>query len=257
MGFFISNTLITQEVSLIAMTTIAIGLYLLIVSVLAKRNSGAEKTYLKRIDNDLSSGRQWDDRQALFWRHSLGAIAQQTDVWFISAFSASLKVSKRIIPANSKSDAPLCVSRSAQDTEKLLHPLLKKIESRLRKAELRPRPRLIIVRDVLPFPLFSSLRPDTEMSTFILNFLDACIDLSASCDTQVNFFLLTNSHGIKLSAEWRKNQLITDATAQIELLDDMRLTMSGDLVRWDYLVFNSSPQLDSFDERRSTERSSA
>jgi hypothetical protein len=115
--------------------------------------------------------------------------------------------------------------------------LIKKIESRLRRAEIRPRPRLRIEREHLPFPLFSSTRADQELTAYVIEFLDASIDLSISCDTQVHFMLSCQGDGIRIAALWSKNHLIIDATAQIELLNDMRLTFQGDLIRWDYQLF--------------------
>lgn len=215
----------------------SVGLYLYVSSVITKRRRPRSKDFFSSPTDSQNNGYEWDDRQPLYWRQSLGQLGQHVDHCFISAFSFQIVGKRSVQLATSQVDAKMCVSRSAQDTEKLILPLLKKIETRLRKAELRPRPRLTTDRTNLPFPLFSSMRPDIELSTYVLNFLDACIDLSSSCDTQVNFNFDANSDGVYISAVWKKNQLIADATAQIELLDHMRLTMSGEQVRWDFRIF--------------------
>lgn len=238
MSFIISGMTVAQELGLFATVGLAVGCYLFVSSYNSRSKKPNKKASEVLAPDSVASQMEWDDRQPLFWRQSLGPIAQTVDLYFISAFSAELLLRRAIMPHTLSVETKICVSRSAQDTDKLIHQLLKKIEARLRRAELRPRPRLLVEREVTPFPLFSSTRPDIELSTHILNFLDACIDLSMSCDTQVNFNFETRNNGIAISAIWKKNHLIADATAQIELLDEMRLTMSGELVRWDYQIFD-------------------
>ncbi|NBW80373.1 hypothetical protein EBR21_01335 [bacterium] len=228
---------VSQELSLIVTLVTSVGLYLYVSSVFLKRKNTRSNDFLSGQAENLNKGLDWDDRQPLFWRQPLGKLGQQVDQYFISVFSVRVLAQRSYYQSSSNIDTRMCVSRSAQDTEKLILPLLKKIEARLRRAELRPRPRLTSDRTNLPFPLFSSMRPDIELSTYVLNFLDACIDLSISCDTQVNFNFDATNEGIYISAVWKKNQLIADATAQIELLDHMRLTMSGEQVRWDFRIF--------------------
>lgn len=237
MSFIVSNLTVSQELSLIVTLVTAVGLYLYVSNTFARRKNTRTNDFLSSQADNPNKGLDWDDRQPLFWRQSLGKLGQHVDQYFISVFSVRLLSQRSIQQASVHIDTKMCVSRSAQDTEKLIMPLLKKIEARLRRAELRPRPRLTSDRSNLPFPLFSSMRPDIELSTYVLNFLDACIDLSASCDTQVNFTFDATSEGVYISAVWKKNQLIADATAQIELLDHMRLTMSGEQVRWDFRIF--------------------
>ncbi|MEN9810779.1 MAG: hypothetical protein RLZZ488_2346 [Pseudomonadota bacterium] len=243
MSLLISDIAITQELGLIAAVASAVGLYLAIALQTSKRRRNSNHAAAHALRDSQQSELAWDDRQALFWRHSLGTLSSTSDLFFISAFSAELLQKRTQNALVTQRESKICVSRSAQDSEKLIHPLIKKIESRLRRAELRPRPRLRIFRQTMPFPLFSSTRPDIELSTYVLNFLDACIDLSMSCDTQVNFNFKTDNDGICIAAEWKKNQLIADATAQIELLDNMRLTMSGDMVKWEYQIFDSGSAL--------------
>lgn len=239
MSFIISETAVAQELTLIALIAGAVGVYLYVAMRVSKRKAGPSQTSRGDLSESADLKSEWDDRQPLFWRHNLNT--QFFELYFISAFTAELLLRSSTSRTQHGSETKICVSRSAEDTEKLLHPLQKKIESRLRRAELRPRPRLKTERTVVPFPLFSATRPDAELSTYVLNFLDACIDLSASCDTLVNFTLESNRTGVSISAVWKKNQLIADATAQIELLDNMRLTMSGELVLWEYQIF-SCPQ---------------
>ena len=242
MSIIISSITVAQELSLLAVIAGAVGCYLY-VAVKSSRSAHANKRNLRNYSTDQTpSLPDFDDRQPLFWRHHFNP--QNYVHYYISAFSAEILSSGSASRTTQGADTKICVSRSAQDTEKLLHPLQKKIESRLRRAELRPRPRLRQERKSIPYPLFSAIRPDMELTTYILNFLDACIDLSASCDTQVNFTIETDESGVSIAAVWRKNQLITDATAQIELLDNMRLTMSGELVRWEYQIFECPQNAD-------------
>lgn len=231
----------TQEFSFITLVVIAVGFYLFVTSQphKAKFNKDAQRNENQK--NVARSPHIWDDRHPLFWRQNITSLSKNVNIYFISAFSSEL-LSRRATAIKSSPISPqICVSRSAEDTNKLVHPLIKKIEASLRRTEIRPRPRLHIERLALPYPLFSSTRPDTELTNDVLNFLDACIDLSISCDTQVNFSLMIRDEGIFIAAAWRKNQLIADASVRIELLEQMRLTMSGETVRWDYQIFYSNP----------------
>ncbi len=239
MSFLISETTVAQELTLIAVIVAAVGLYLYVALKGSKRRLNSSRSSVRDVSESSEPKPEWDDRQPLFWRHTLNP--PFFELYFISAFTSELQFKSALPRTQQSSETKICVSRSAEDTEKLIHPLQKKIESRLRRSEIRPRPRLTSERSILPYPLFSATRPDAELSTYVLNFLDACIDLSVSCDTLVNFTLELNQSGVSISAVWKKNQLIADATAQIELLDNMRLTMSGDIVLWEFQIF-SCPQ---------------
>jgi hypothetical protein len=238
-SFSISETSVARELVLIAVFVASVGLYLFVSMRTSKRKNNRVSATRTQIPETGEPKAEWDDLQPLFWRHSLNTLA--FELYYISAFTAELLQKSSQNKNQISSETKICVSRSAGDTEKLIHPLQKKIESRLRRSDIRPRPRLKTERTSLPFPLFSATRPDAELSTYVLNFLDACIDLSVSCDTLVNFTLELDQSGVSIAAVWKKNQLIADATAQIELLDNMRLTMSGDTVLWEFLIF-SCPQ---------------
>lgn len=248
MSFLISNVTVVQELSLFAVVATAIGSYLYFFVNASARQKKLDDRQKLQAQDSAQSFDAWSDHQPLFWRQSMGFLGQSSDLFYISAFTSELLRARIHAQPALAAETKMCVSRSAQDTEKLIHPLIKKIESRLRRAELRPRPRLISDRQTTPFPLFSSIRPDIELSTCVLNFLDACIDLSASCDTQVNFHFQADNDGVCISAVWKKNHLIADASAQIELLDQMRLTMSGDQVRWDYQLFECPKDLEALPE---------
>jgi hypothetical protein len=102
---------------------------------------------------------------------------------------------------------------------------------------MRPRPRLVVDKANPPFPLYSSAISEQDVSANVLEFLDSSIELSVSCDTQIHFALECLPDGVKVSALWNKNDLIADATSQIDLHTDMRLTFQGDIIRWEYHIY--------------------
>lgn len=242
MTVLLSTDIISNELSFLATVVVGVVCYMAVVLYFF----GKENLKISGRETEKGSENEnvnlWHDGGALNRSYPLSTVFNYGSVYFLSAFTSHCLLN-RILPSPSAQAAPkLCVSRSRADTEKIIHPLIKKIESRLRRAEIRPRPRLRVERSQLPFPLFSATKADQELTGYVIEFLDASIDLSSSCDTQVRFELDCQADGIRISALWTKNQLISDATSQIELLNDMRLTFHGETIRWEYQIF-FSPQL--------------
>jgi hypothetical protein len=233
----LSTEVVTREIGLLSTIALGIGCYIAVAIYFLNRESRQEKSSVKAQESRWAAEDLWHDHNPVEKRLPLSPVFHYGSVYSISAFSSACLLNRALPTPATQQTPKLCVSRSGTDTEKLLHPLIKKIESRLRRSEIRPRPRLRIEREILPFPLFSSTRADQELTAYVVEFLDASIDLSISCDTQVHFMLSCQADGIRIAALWAKNQLISDATGQIELLNDMRLTFQGDTIRWDYQIF--------------------
>lgn len=233
----ISSETISSEFNLLATVIVSVVCYLLVTVFFLGKNRFLKATLKKNHSEQNYPEHSWNDTHTVIFRHPLTAVQNHAGIFYLTAFSCQSLAPRTASQTNVPKEPKLCVSRSPSDTDKLMHPLIKRIESRLRRAEIRPRPRLRVERTDLPHPLYSSTRADNELSKYVVAFIDACIELSSSCDTQVSFQLDCVASGVSLSAIWKKNQLIADATAQIELLDDMRLTMSGETIRWEYQLF--------------------
>lgn len=247
MSIFISQEVISAEMSFLATVVIAVVCYMVVVAFFFTQE-GNQRHGSNAKESNPSPENLWGDGTPFERNFPLSGVFKYGSVYSISAFKTHCLLSRSLPTPSSVVTPKLCVSRSREDTEKLLHPLIKKIESCLRRSEIRPRPRLKIQRAEVPFPLFSATRADQELTSYVVEFLDASMELSQSCDTQVHFSLDCQPDGVRISAVWSKNQLISDATAQIELLNDMRLTFHGETIRWEYqLLFcpQTGEELDS------------
>lgn len=231
-----SNDIIANEISFLTTVVVGVVCYMAVVLYFFNKEQKKKSSWDFSKSSDESGEQSWNDGNPVVRQFPLSNVFNYGSVFFLSAFSAECLLNRTLPSPAAQATPKLCVSRSRLDTEKILHPLIKKIESRLRRADIRPRPRLRVERSEIPFPLFSSSRADQELTNFVLEFLDASIDLSLACNTQVQFALDCQSDGVRISALWLKNQLISDATSQIELLNDMRLTFHGETVRWEYHI---------------------
>jgi hypothetical protein len=232
-SIILSNEIISAEISFVATVVIAVVCYMLVVAFFFARD-GQQNNSAGTNDSDHGSENLWHDGVPFERSFPLSGVFNYGSIYHLSAFKSHCLLSRHLPSSSSQAAPKLCVSRSPEDTEKLLHPLIKKIESCLRRSEIRPRPRLKIERGQIPFPLYSATRGDQELTSYVVEFLDASMELSQSCDTHVYFALDCKPDGVRISAVWSKNQLISDATSQIELLNDMRLTFHGETIRWEY-----------------------
>lgn len=234
MTMFMSADIITRELYFLTTVILSVVCYMAVVLYFFSKENKKNNIREQNSSERQPPEQYWHDQNPILRRYPLSAIYPYGSIFHLSAFTAECLLYRTIPFATTQSSPKLCVSRSSLDTEKIIHPLIKKIESRLRRAEIRPRPRLRVERFVLPFPLYSATRADQELTHFVVEFLDASIELSIACNTQVQFALECQADGVKISAIWIKNQLITDATSEIDLLTDMRLTFHGDSIRWEY-----------------------
>lgn len=237
MTVLLSPEILTSEIQFLTTVVAGVVLYVAVILVLVGREQIRDREESAKEQKRRENPRLWLDVYTASKRYPLSSVFQYGSIYALSAFRTECLLS-RTLPSPQSINSPLmCVSRSRGDTERMIHPLIKKIESRLRRSQLRPRPRLMIDKANLPFPLYSSAKGEQEVSANVREFLDSSIELSMSCDTQINFAVECLPDGIRVSALWRKNQLIADATSQIDLHNDMRLTFQGDVIRWDYQVF--------------------
>jgi hypothetical protein len=235
------NEIISAEISFVATVVIAVVCYMLVVAFFFASESQQTNNSSGAGESNQSPENAWHDGVPFERSFPLSGVFNYGSIYYLSAFKSACLLSRHLPSLLSQATPKLCVSRSPEDTEKLLHPLIKKIESCLRRSEIRPRPRLKIERSHIPFPLYSATRVDQELSGYVVEFLDASMDLSQSCDTHVYFALDCKPDGVQISAVWSKNQLISDATSQIELLNDMRLTFHGETIRWEYQLLVCPP----------------
>jgi len=232
-SIILSNEIISAEISFVATVVIAVSCYMLVVAFFFSRE-GQQNKESGSSDSGTGHENHWHDGTPFERSFPLSGVFNYGSIYHLSAFRSYCLLSRHLPSPTTQATPKLCVSRSREDTEKLLHPLIKKIESCLRRSEMRPRPRLKIERSQIPYPLYSATRGDQELTSYVVEFLDASMDLSQSCDTHVYFALDCQPDGVRISAVWSKNQLISDATAQIELMTDMRLTFHGETIRWEY-----------------------
>lgn len=244
MTVMLSPEILTSELQFL--TTIVIGVVAYVAVILAF--VGREHVRTRKDGNDSQGRREnqklWLDVFSTSKRYPLSSVFQYGCVYYLSAFRSECLLQRALPSLHSLASPMSCVSRSHSDTDRMIHPLIKKIESRLRRSHLRPRPRLIVDKANLPYPLYSSVTSEQDISANVLEFLDSSIELSTSCDTQIHFALECVPDGVKVSALWKKNDLIADATAQIDLHTDMRLTFQGEIIRWEYQIY-FCPQLES------------
>lgn len=243
MTVMLSPEILSSELQFLTTVVVGVVAYVAVILILV----GRERVKSQKTNSDSPKNREfhklWLDIYSSSKRYPLSSVFQYGSVYYLSAFRGECLLHRALPSLHSLASPLMCVSRSRSDTDRMIHPLIKKIESRLRRSSLRPRPRLIVDKANLPFPLYSSSNSEQEVSENVIEFLDSSIELSSSCDTQIHFALECEPDGVKVSALWKKNQLIADATSQIDLHTDMRLTFQGDIIRWEYHVY-FCPQLD-------------
>lgn len=244
MTVMLSPEILTSEIQLLTTVVIGVLSYVAVILVMVGREHVQSRNNKDNSSRSRVNQKLWLDVFSSAKRYPLSSVFQYGCVYYLSAFRNDCLLQRTLPSLHSLASPMNCVSRSRSDTDRTIHPLIKKIESRLRRSQLRPRPRLLVDKANLPFPLYSSAVSEQDVTANVIEFLDSSIELSVSCDTQIHFALECLPDGVKVSALWKKNDLIADATSQIDLHTDMRLTFQGEIIRWEYHVY-FCPQLES------------